>query len=146
MTPVYQTIISNVDGDCMRACVATITGIPIDQMPNFVDYENLRFDDHMEPWLGRHGFAVIEPKRDRAPRDYNWLGLRGMVAMASVPSQRFAGCTHAVVVGWRDHPEHDGALQVYIIHDPNPENAPYPDDIEPLISRLWWVVPLPAKP
>lgn len=143
MKPVFQAIISNVNGDCVRACVATITGLPVGTMPNFMDFENIGFDDHLGLWLNRHGFAVIETYKDRAPRDYNWLGLRGMVAMASVPSQMFEGSSHAIVVGWRDHPEHQGsALEVYVAHDPNPNNAPY-EDVERLISGLRWIVPLP---
>jgi hypothetical protein len=137
-----QLIIDGAMGDCMRACVATITGIDIKAVPNFVD-PDIAWDDHMGPWLHRHGWALIDTYQDRSPRDYNWTGLQGMVAMASVPSQLFPGGRHAIVVGWRQHPEHESALEVYVVHDPNPRNQPYVG-VEKLIMNLRWVVALPS--
>lgn len=139
-----QTLIDTTLGDCMRACVATITGIAIEDVPNFVD-PSIPWADHMGAWLHRQGFGLIEAYADRTPKAYNWLGLEGMVAMASVPSQAFEGCTHAIVVGWRQHPEYEAALEVYVVHDPNPNNAPY-EDVEKLVDGLRWIVALPKLP
>lgn len=139
--PVFQTIISNVNGDCERACVATITGIPIEEVPNFADEEvRKQFDLWLPLWLESRGFCLIQPKQDLGAHDYTYLGLNGMAAIATVPSQMFPDCKHAIVVGWRDHPEYEGALECYVVHDPNPRNAPY-EDVHEVIERLRWIVP-----
>ena len=69
-----------------------------------------------------------------------------MIALATVPSQMFPDSTHAVVVGWRWHPNHPGsALQPYVVHDPNPSNGPY-EDIDKIARRLVWIVPMMLTP
>lgn len=141
MRPVFQAIVDPERGDCERACVATILGLPTDGVPNFAEPEN-RARPHMwmREWLGRQGYGLIEPKQDLGPDGYTWTGLRGLVAIATVPSQRFPGGWHAVVVGWRDHSEHEGALECYVVHDPNPNNKPY-KDVDKVARRLRWIVP-----
>lgn len=143
LTPVNQTIISNVNGDCERACVATITGIPIAEIPNFSE-PGLPVDQWMQEWLPTRGWGIIQAKRDTGPKDYTYSGLAGLVAIASVPSQAFPGSKHAVVVGWRDHPQYPGALECYVVHDPNPNNAPY-EDVADQAERLRWVVPVAIR-
>lgn len=141
MVPVYQTIISNTNGDCERACVATITGIPLAEIPNFAE-PGLPVAQWMREWLPTRGWGVIEPKRNTTPDDYTYSGLAGLVAMATVPSQAFPGSKHAIVIWWRDHPQHPGALECYVFHDPNPANAPY-EDVAKQVERLRWLVPMP---
>lgn len=136
MTPVYQTVIDNERGDCERACVATITGIPIEEIPNFSE-PGLPLDCWMNQWLHTRGYGLIETY-DKVK--YNWIGLYRLVAIATVPSQMFEGCRHAIVVGWRDHPVYPGAYECYVFHDPNPNNAPY-KDVDKQIERLRWIVP-----
>lgn len=139
----FQTIISNVDGDCMRACVATITGVDIHEIPNFAAPENQsRTDKWLKAWAEDNGWCVIEPKADRKPTDYSYWGLLGMVAMATVPSQMF-DCKHAVVIGWREHPKHEGAYECYVVHDPNPNNKPY-ENVRDIVERVQWIVPRPV--
>lgn len=137
---VFQTIIDPERGDCERACVATITGIDIGEIPNFSETGT----DHrlwMREWLNRYGWCIVEPKRHTTPTDYTWAGLLGIAAIATVPSQAFPGGKHAVVVGWRPDPRYpEAALEPYIIHDPNPNNAPY-GDVCGIIERLRWLVP-----
>jgi len=142
VTPVFQTIIDPEIGDCERACVATITGIPIDEIPNFADPEARR--DHTQwkrQWLQSRGFGLIEPKRGLGAGDYVWTGLRGLAAMATVPSQAFPGGKHAIVVGWRPDPRYpEAALECFVVHDPNPNNEPY-EDVKAIIERTIWIVP-----
>ena len=139
--PVYQTIIDQHRGDCERACVATILGMPIEDVPNFAAPE-VRADLRlwMREWLRRQGYGLIETKRDLGPRDFTYSGLYRLAAIATVPSQAFEGGWHAIVIGWRDHPEYEGGLECYVVHDPNPGNAPY-DDVSRKIKRLRWIVP-----
>lgn len=138
MRQVYQTIIDNVRGDCERACVATIMGLCIEDVPNFVDPDERAW---LREWVHTKGWGIIELKQNAGPDGYVYTGLYGLVAIASVPSQMFPDeCTHAVVVGWRPHPDHERALECYVIHDPNPHNEPY-EDVGEVVTRLRWLVP-----
>lgn len=140
MKKVYQTIIDSERGDCERACVATILGVPIESVPNFADPEERKhLHLWLREWLPAQGYGIIEPKRSLAPRDYTYSGLQHLAAIATVPSQAF-DCKHAIVVGWRPHPEYEGALQCYVVHDPNPNNGPY-ENVAEVIERLRWIVP-----
>jgi len=139
MKPVYQAIIDNERGDCERACVATILGCPIEDVPNFSD-PDLPVSLWMREWVGTRGWGLIETKRPTTPRGVTWAGLLGLVAIATVPSQMFPECKHAVVVGWREHPDYSGALGCYVVHDPNPGNEPY-QNVEDIVERLRWLVP-----
>ena len=42
MTPVYQTILNNTNGNCWAAVWASLLNLPLEQVPNFVEQE----DDH----------------------------------------------------------------------------------------------------
>jgi len=141
MRKVFQTIIDRERGDCERACVATILGLPIEDVPNFADPE-MRTHLHlwMREWLHTQGYGIIETKRDLGPVDYTCTGLYRLAAIATVPSQVFKDGKHAIVVGWRVHPEYEGALECYVVHDPNHSNAPY-GDVTELVERLRWIVP-----
>lgn len=138
--PVYQTIIDPERGDCERACVATILGCAIEDVPNFSE-PGLPPESWMPMWLQSVGWCLIETKRPTTPRDVSYLGLNGIVGIGTVPSQAFPGGRHAVVIGWRPHPEHpESALECYIVHDPNPNNAPY-ENVTELVERVRWMVP-----
>ena len=138
MTPVFQTIIDPENGDCERACVATILDLPIEDVPNFVEKDCVWWE---RDWIVARGYAIIEPKRETGPHDYVYTGLRNLAAIATVPSQKYPGGTHVIVVGWRPHPDHpEHALECFVVHDPNPGNKPY-EDIDKQIIRLVWIVP-----
>lgn len=119
----FQKIIDPIDGDCLRACISTITEIPVSKLPaNDKDartpggyYEDLRVA------LARHGWVYIECKID-----FWWLysSLLDVPFVAIVPSQAFPGKRHAVVATYDPR-----KMSLRIVHDPNPHNAPY--DISP---------------
>jgi hypothetical protein len=135
---VFQTIIDNERGNCEAACVATILGLGIDDVPNFADPKIRDSRLWLREWVHTQGYGIVETKGDTTPHDYVYTGLHRLIALATVPSQMIPDCRHAVVVGWRDHPDHPGALQCYVVHDPNPHNAPYDSN---QIIRLRWFVP-----
>lgn len=140
LRPVFQTIIDTVRGDCERACVATILGLPIEDVPNFVAPET-PWDDQLRSWIRRQGHGLIELKGEHGLRDYVYSGLLHLVAIATVPSQAFEGGRHAIVVGWRPDPEYpEDAFECFVVHDPNPNNAPY-TDLRNEVLRLRWIVP-----
>ena len=146
MTPVYQRLVDPVRGDCQRCCIATVTGIPYEQVPDFTDPE-LPLQDQQRFWLHRHGYGAIESRGWRLLDQVVWTGLWRLVAVASVPSQKYEGCLHAIVVGWRPAPDfpdltpmEGGPLEMYVIHDPNPTNAPY-TRLNDIVQGLTWLVP-----
>ena len=99
-------------GDCLRACVATVMGLAIEDVPHFVQYR--QHPAGTEPllwWWALVGFASAHGWRvgyvERQSPDE--VGPEG-VALASGISPR--GHLHVVVV-------EDGAL----VHDPHPSRG-----------------------
>lgn len=121
MTPQFQRIVDKDRGDCNQACVATITDIPLGDIPNG-DGHRLGYYGALQDFLDGHGWVYIEV----GPVLYWWLfhPLRNVPVIASVPSQMFEDRMHAVVACVDD----DGELVV--LHDPNPGNGPYDLSLE----------------
>lgn len=107
MTPVDQTKFGAPHGNCLMACVASITGLPLGALDDLYTAEARTPDKHW--WsvftdaLNRHGWhaAYLVAADGLIPRGY---------AVGSGVSPR--GLRHAVVV-------RDGALA----HDPHPSRA-----------------------
>lgn len=139
MRRVYQRIVDAGRGDCMTACLASILDLPYTAVPPFVAQAYDMGQPHkwhalMCRWLKARKLGLVCLKFDDL---YDWRTLVGIRAMLSVPSQRFAGQTHAVVGTWVDQP--GGGIQVKICHDPNRLNKPYPPDVRP--SYVRYIVP-----
>ena len=94
MKPVSQTIVSVIDGDCTRACLASILDLPIDAVPNFARFGAGWVKGKDRP----HGHIL-----SRSP------SIKGYV-IASVPSKTFPNIGHSVVMN----------LKGVVVHDPNP--------------------------
>jgi len=135
MRRVYQTIIDPEHGDCYAAAVASILDLAIGDVPAVKGTEFELLD-----WLPTIGMCAVHLEKHRLkprlPTSTNtdvWDVRRmvrydmaeGAVALASVPSQKYQGGWHAIVVGFMPHREYKGAVEVLCIHDPNPENEPY---------------------
>lgn len=115
MKPVDQTIFEDGKGDCLRACVASILGIPILDVPNFAEFDYFTTLHH---WLGIRGIRFVE------------------VRFASSEHCRSAwyGYSHQPVLLWGDSPRNrpDGGRKQHavvakskgygfeMIHDPHP--------------------------
>jgi hypothetical protein len=147
MKPVYQRIIDQERGDCWRCCIASILELPAEAVPNFRETErNDMFA--IEKWFQSQGLALLElyPRyaTDReigAANIPRWDYICGAYAIASVPSQRFASGTHAVVVQFVPSTKREGAVDLVVAHDPNPGNAPYEIDLR-TVKPLWFIVPV----
>ena len=114
MKPVSQTIVSVIDGDCTRACLASMLDLPIDAVPNFARFgagwfrifwallKALDYEYYGTGWVkGKdrpHGHIL-----SRSP------SIKGYV-IASVPSKTFPNIGHSVVMN----------LKGVVVHDPNP--------------------------
>lgn len=134
MTPVFQRVIDPEHGDCHRAAVASILDLALDDVPG--DMQN---GLAAERWLRDRGLSALhlESHRMKARRPRGSTGTEpwdvrrlvrydyaaGSVALASVPSQRFPGGWHAIVVSFVLQSE--GWVRCECVHDPNPGNVPY---------------------
>lgn len=104
-----QTIFDDVYGDCLRACVASILGFPIEEMPNFWEQTQdiSEFWNLNNGWLmENYGFKILSFQL--LPKDRHVID--GLLCVACAKSPR-ADTDHAVV--WQDG----------LVHDPHPSNA-----------------------
>lgn len=134
MTPVYQRVVDPELGDCHRAAVASLLDLALDDVP-----EDLQHPLSNERFLRERGLCAIHLETHRLkphshpemlhgrPWDARELVrfdyAEGAHALASVPSQRYPGGWHAIVVRFALQPE--GWVRVECVHDPNPGNGPY---------------------
>jgi hypothetical protein len=110
MTPVDQTIFRSGAGDCLRACVATITGIPLEQIPNFCAEPDAWYE-RFSSWLSSRGFAPYSvglPDAEAVAEHLEWARVHG-TRIAWIAGGQTARGRHFVV--YRGH---------LTFHDPNP--------------------------
>lgn len=116
MIPVMQTVMyqdePRVYGDCMRACVASILELPVDDVPHFLQEAGghvVEFYDLIEDFLDSRGIQVLW----QHDLSYHWRpGDPSVYHLMSGPSPRHAGVGHCIV-GRNGHP----------YFDPHPDNA-----------------------
>ncbi len=89
------------EGDCLRAAVATITGIPLGEVIDVLDgaRPEAEWYDRLEAWAAEHGWLTDPRSPDEPPSG---------LALASGPTRRSAQ-THAIVAmngaaWWDPHP------------------------------------------
>lgn len=114
MIPVDQTIVSVEDGDCTRACLASILDLPIDAVPNFMRFgsEWFKIFSSFLRALGYEFYGTGWIKSEERPFGHilsESSHINGYV-IASVPSKTFENVGHSVVMN----------LNGLVIHDPNP--------------------------
>lgn len=150
MKPVYQQIINADRGDCMSACIASLLELPIEEVPKWQAEEYDRTpgksaayrdrDSHyaMLDWLHGRGWALTIMLWNRLG---DWRGTKDLNLIVSVPSQKFPGVSHAVIIGFRSFENVNRAYEWYVAHDPNPGNAPYDTKaVQP--SMVYLLLPL----
>lgn len=127
---VMQEIVEEKRGDCMQACVASLLRIPISVVPPFFappgdglppGYEWLNHNDLWFDYAHRQEDGTYRSGRDV-------VGVPSGYAIASVPSARFPGGTHAVIVK-------DGV----VVHDPSPFAAERTVPYDP-VGYYYWLV------
>jgi len=154
MRRVFQTIIDPEHGDCYRAAIASALDMDLEDVPDAKGQEFPLID-----WLPTVGICAIHlDATSRLKERGTYAGktwdarnfvrydlAEGAVAVASVPSQKYPGGWHAIVVGFMSHREYPGAVEVRCLHDPNPGNEPY--DMEATeIRQLTFFLPRLAGP
>lgn len=139
MIPIFQQIIEQGRGDCFKCCVASIFELNYDQVPNFIEDKSGSMDTVSAKWLNQFGYKTVSLSLNDKYDIYriDWILAEGLYCVLSVPSQKFPGGSHAVV-GLFTGKENEYSLK--IVHDPNPGNKPYPDDVK--ISRVRFFVPI----
>lgn len=120
MTPVDQTKFGFPEGNCFAACVASLTGVPLEDVPPFCSREG--WWEAFCEWLEQRGWYPIAG--EGAPHEM----IVGYV-IVSGPANR--GLDHATI--WRHgalvhdpHPSRDGLLSAPI--DPEPMFLRHPAD------------------
>lgn len=58
MQKIYQTTFGHGKGNCLSACIATLTGIPIDAIPTFAD-KGAEWFPEMLRWLEWKGYGCV---------------------------------------------------------------------------------------
>ncbi len=120
MDKVYQTIFQDEKntGNCLQACIATLFGLPLEEVPHFATMGDYWFQNLIKWGLG-HG--ILTMMLDGYPPSEIYTIMGG-------PSPR-GNFTHAVVVG----PNNE------VVHDPHPSG----DGLAP--GDRWFYLFIPVK-
>lgn len=135
MRPVFQTIIDKDRGNCLTACLASLLHREIHEVPNFaalshedeVAGEPDSFWERLYAWLLQEGYSYVSI---HGTDSIDYRGMLGQYCILTVPSQGIPGGHHAVV-GQFVPGDLPSSTRLAVAHDPNPNNQPYADDIEP---------------
>lgn len=126
MKPIYQTVFGYPQGNCQAACLATIMGVPLSDIPDDPEVAWTDRNEMHAQWLRNLGFYMLTFLSGE-----EYVPIPGVVIW-SVPSQKY-DCLHAVV-----------AYNGRIVHDPREDNEPYPADTKP--KEVTVIIPLdPAE-
>jgi hypothetical protein len=119
MTAQKQTRLSDPEhpkkGNCFTACLASILDMPIEQVPNFIDFGQ----DWFEPFykfLREHGFEYHGLRHGTDALTYE-PGIDGYYIVGGKSHREFAMSGHAVVFRhgkmiFDPHPSNDGLLSI----------------------------------
>lgn len=115
MKKVFQTVIDSKNGNCAQAAIASLFEVDIEDVPNFVDYGKAYLYRLMSYFEGQ-GYPDANNISGQQHEYHSVLeaaeldgGIDGFF-YASVPSQTYENCSHAVII--------DQTLTV--VHDPSP--------------------------
>ena len=113
MTPVDQTIICSERGDCMRATVASLFDLELEQVPHFRLFDDKTWFDIYYYFLYGLGYEYAGYNRVHKERKLEKKYSINGYFDACVPSKTFEGASHAVIID----------LKGVVVHDPNPNKA-----------------------
>jgi hypothetical protein len=125
---------NGVPGDCLRACVASITGFEYEDVPHFATYEGSDWWDAMRRWARAHGndFACLRVVNGSVRESFERYD--GQPVIASGPSPR-GPFLHSVVTD----------VDLNLLHDPHPSRAGLAE-VEDVIAYVAPYDPTPAPP
>lgn len=136
MKPVMQTITTSGDGDCMRAVVASLFELTIEQVPHFLRFGD-RWHDVLLGFAHTCGYEVGDNRHVRADETelnewyFDRWSVDGIV-WASVDSRNIKGGTHAVLID----------KQGVVVHDPRPDGNSFlgANVFETREVHYWWTI------
>ena len=128
MIPVTQSIVNGGDGDCLRAAVASILDITLEEVPHFVRYKE-RWFDMFYMFMNFHGWEMSGTWYASFYQGVKEEGSVNGYFITIVPSSMFEGKTHAVIMD----------ISGTIVHDPNP-NQFYKGKTKEEAGVLRWYV------
>jgi hypothetical protein len=140
MTPVYQTIIDPINGNCMQAAVATLFDMKLEEVPHFLTFGDKWFSEFYQfikdSGYGYYGIfynknynRLCNPKSECFEKRHNYrpnmLTLNNLIKYGGVNGYFYAGVlspkyfdltenfnkSHAVIID----------LNCNVVHDPNPD-------------------------
>ncbi len=132
MKKVFQTIIDVNHGNCEQAVIASIFELPLEDIPNFIEYKKGKeFDKSLFGWLYKKGFSPCSIYKsnyglDKLKSIAKFDGGYNGYLHALVSSQTFENVMHAVVVD----------TELNIVHDPNPNQLALNLSPEDIISII----------
>jgi hypothetical protein len=136
MIPVIQTRLSTPDkpayGNCFTACIASILELPIEQVPNFIDYGRDWFIPFLQ-FIEDAGYTydgTYYIKNRRTPEELErfhrtFEGVDGYYIVGGGSPRGFS-LGHAVVYKGGE-----------LVHDPHPDGGG--------VTELWWVYMIVKK-
>lgn len=111
MTPIDQQHSDKGNGDCMRACVASILDLPMEAVPHFVKNGNAAmYHSVLKAFMYAHGWKNKDVGRHDGVLRWKPYHINGYY-LASVPSANYEGVYHAVII------DREGV----VVHDPSPK-------------------------
>lgn len=103
MKLITQTILGDVDGDCLPCCIAMITRIPLRRIPNFCAGNNRNWWADCLAWLKSKGWCGVLIKHEAAVRS---LADLSAVQSSAFPVIAIDGAHAVVLTGGRQHDPH----------------------------------------
>ena len=110
MIKIDQTCVDSGKGNCQQAVVASILGLDLSQVPNFILYADNEWWNVYYYFMFSVGWQYegqSKPSKSRGLREED--SINGFFE-AAVPSRTFKGKSHAVIIN----------TEGMVIHDPNP--------------------------
>lgn len=122
MKKVFQTVVGNgikERGNCMQAVVASLMGVELEEVPNFISFDagNGEANARMWEFFMKNGydpsaFGTFDTPMEKYKEACDFDGGINGYFYASVKSQTFDETSHAVVIN----------SNLEIVHDPNPNS------------------------
>ncbi|MEK6828925.1 MAG: hypothetical protein AABY15_02280 [Nanoarchaeota archaeon] len=149
MKKVFQSVVCQGTGDCARAAIASLFDKELHEVPKFFPDHTQAFEivkyfesqGHKPCFFNRREDGHLLQSGKICPTIEEVAKYDGGVGgyfYASVPSQTFDGCSHAVIVD----------IDLNIVHDPNPNQMALnlkPKDVVDIITVGDWHINLEGE-
>lgn len=113
---ISQTKFGKDKGNCLTACVACLTGIPISDLPDLYSHSGIEWWDTLYAWCKDNGYGLIYFNEEQ-PRAL-LLGTYGIGAFTVEGSEEM----HAVILEYKMQMNGEEWIwEAFVYHDPNPK-------------------------